>query len=139
MTWQIDESLPGADEFVRLRERVGWGAVDRAVAQRALSQSLYSVTVRDGDTLVGMGRVIGDNALYYYVQDVAVDPAWQGRGVGLAVMAAIEGYLAESVPVGSCVGLLAAEGKEAFYTPFGYTRRDGSPLGHGMSKVMQPA
>ncbi len=122
-----------------MRERVGWGAVGLEVARTALAQSLFGVTARHGDELIGMGRVIGDNALYYYIQDVAVSPDWQGRGVGVGLMSAIESYIAATVPVGSCVGLLAAAGKEAFYTPFGYSPRDGSSLGHGMSKVIERA
>lgn len=69
-----------------LRESVGWTPHPADRAAPALARSLYTVTARVGDTPIGMARLVGDG-LYMLLVDVAVAPAWQGRGVGQALVA----------------------------------------------------
>ena len=69
-----------------LRESVGWTPHPADRAATALARSLYTVTARVGDTPIGMARLVGDG-LYMLLVDVAVAPAWQGRGVGQALVA----------------------------------------------------
>jgi len=120
-----------------MREQIGWGRVDVSMAQISLNNSLFHVTIRDGDTLVGMGRVIGDGAMFFYIQDVVVAPSYQGQGIGHAIMLEIENYLSTAVASGATVGLLAAAGKERFYQKYGYLERTGQPLGLGMCRFVE--
>ncbi len=83
-----------------------------------------------------MGRVVGDGVMYLYIQDVAVDPDYQGLGIGDVIMTAIENYLSINVIKGATIGLLAAQGKEAFYARYGYIERPNTSLGHGMCKFV---
>ena len=48
----------------------------------------------------------------------------------------IEDYLSDTTIQGATIGLLAAQGKEAFYARYGYTHRPNSTLGHGMCKFV---
>ncbi|MEM9604033.1 MAG: GNAT family N-acetyltransferase [Pseudomonadota bacterium] len=132
----LRRDTPDAAEFAALRAAVGWGRVETAVAQRALDCGLCCVTVREGETLVGVGRVVGDGALYFYIQDLAVAPAYQGLGIGAEILQEIERFLRTDAPAGATVGLLAARGKEAFYARAGYVERTGEPLGKGMCKFV---
>ncbi|MCB0195472.1 MAG: GNAT family N-acetyltransferase [Anaerolineae bacterium] len=127
---------PAAEEYSDLRSRVGWGRIEAPMAQASLANSLFHVTVRDQDKLVGMGRVVGDGVMYFYIQDVVVDRAYQRQGIGHMLMAAIERYLAGAVKPGSTIGLLAAKGKEDFYTRYGYIERPNETLGNGMCKFI---
>ena len=56
--------------------------------------------------VVGMGRIVGDGAIYFYIQDVAVKPEHQGRGVGRQIMEHLLAYLQAQAPPkafsGSC-------------------------------------
>ena len=45
----------------------------------------------DGDKLVGLIRVVGDNQSIAYVQDLLVLPAYQGKGIGRELL----GYIIE--------------------------------------------
>ena len=130
-------NAPTPEEFVALRAGVGWGTLDLAMAGDSLANTLFHVTVRDEQKLVGMGRVVGDGVLYFYIQDVVVAPGQQGRGIGRMLMEAIEHYLAGATRPGATVGLLAAQGKEGFYRRYGYLERSGDPLGKGMCRFVQ--
>ncbi len=125
---------PTVEEFCTIRAKIGWGKLNRALAGRSLENGLFNVVVRNQSSLIGMARVVGDGAMYFYVQDVIVDPSYQGKGLGNVLMQHVEGYLASVVNKGATVGLLAAKGKEAFYQKFGYQLRPDENLGNGMCK-----
>ncbi|KGJ94611.1 GCN5-related N-acetyltransferase [Colwellia psychrerythraea] len=125
---------PSVEDFLILRSKVGWGNLDALLAERSLSNSLFHVAIYHDDQLVGMGRVVGDGAMYFYIQDVVVEPSYQKLGIGAALMASIEDYLSNATTQGATIGLLAAHGKEAFYSRYGYILRPNDVLGHGMCK-----
>lgn len=125
---------PSIDDFVSLRAKVGWQSGSLAMVDTSLKNSLFHVTVYEKDKLIGMGRVIGDSAMYFYIQDVVVDPKYQNLGIGAALMEQIENYLAGAAKQGATVGLLAAKGKEAFYQRYSYIERPNTSLGKGMCK-----
>ncbi len=127
---------PNVEEFIALRSKVGWGELDAKLAQVSLNNSLFHVTMYFKGKLIGMGRVVGDDAMYFYIQDVVVDPDYQRLGIGAALMDKIEGYLFESAKKGATIGLLSAQGKESFYAHYGYTQRPNNVLGHGMCKFV---
>lgn len=126
-----------AKEYAALRCAVGWDNVDLVVVQKSLDSSLFHVSVRDDEKLIGMARVVGDGFMYFYIQDVVVSPEYQGLGIGRMLMSRVESYLSKTCQVGSTVGLLAALGKETFYRSYGYIERDGTNLGKGMCRFVR--
>lgn len=130
-SYTIIEQLPDAADYNRLRQIVGWGAHPVGVAEPALARSLYGVCALLDGAVVGMARVIGDGGLAYYVQDVIVEPAHQGRGIGGQLMDRVMAYLRAHAVQGAVVGLMAAAGKEGFYERYGFTRRPPSAWGRG--------
>jgi len=134
--YSVTQVAPTAVEFCQLRSLVGWGQTDIGVAQNSLDNSLFHVVVRDGTKLLGMARVVGDGFMYFYVQDVIVDPACQKLGIGDVLMQEVEAYLAATAVKGATIGLLAAKGKEPFYSRFGYLTRPSDVLGNGMCKFV---
>jgi len=127
---------PSAEEFIKLRYKIGWGKTDINMAEKSLKNSLFHIVVRDDSNLIGMGRVIGDGSMYFYVQDVIVDPDYQKKGIGKLLMQQIEGYLIHTALKGATIGLLSAKGKEDFYRRFGYIQRPNDLLGCGMYKFI---
>ena len=83
------------------------------------------------------GRIVGDGAMYFYLQDVVVAPHCQGQGIGELVMKELEIYLARTASKGATIGLLSAKGKENFYRRFGYLTRPNDSLGNGMCKFVR--
>lgn len=134
--FQLKLASPTTAEFLSLRATVGWQGIAASAAETSLANSLFHVVIYDGSVLVGMGRVIGDGVMYFYIQDVVVDPAYQGFGIGATLMEQIESYLSTAANKGATIGLLAAQGKEAFYARYGYVTRPNATLGHGMCKFV---
>jgi ribosomal protein S18 acetylase RimI-like enzyme len=136
MNYSIELKQPTSIEFSELRARVGWDVTDLDMAQRSLESSLFHVTARVGHKLIGMGRIIGDGFMFFYIQDLVVDPDCQKLGVGHVLMQEIEKYLSTVAKKGSTIALLSAQGKECFYSRYGYIVRSGDPLGKGMCKFI---
>ena len=133
MTIVFGEKPPTSKEYNYLRDHVGWGAyADADAVSNGLEHSLYHVTVQDGDELIGMGRVIGDGAITFYIQDVIVREDYRGRGIGKEIMERIMVFIASVATEGAVVGLFAAKGKEAFYERFEFIPRPNEDLGKGM-------
>ncbi|MFV0444706.1 MAG: GNAT family N-acetyltransferase, partial [Planctomycetaceae bacterium] len=86
----LEPELPAA-EFIdvlmrsTLAERRPVGDVDRMA--RMLAASDVVVTARADGKLVGVSRAISDFAYCTYLSDLAVDTAWQRRGIGRELIA----------------------------------------------------
>jgi ribosomal protein S18 acetylase RimI-like enzyme len=75
-------------------------------------------------TAVGLGRVIGDGGLYFYIQDLMVHPDFQNKGLGKSLMKELMAYITANAKPGAFVGLMAAKGLEKYYDSFGFKARD---------------
>ena len=64
--YRIEERPPTAEEYRRICGEVGWaGSINFAAASDSLARSLHCcVVVHDGEA-VGMGRIVGDGAIYF--------------------------------------------------------------------------
>lgn len=136
MAYKVKLEAPALDEFANLRTQVKWQNPNDEILKASIENSLFWVTVYDTDKLIGTGRVVGDGAMYFYIQDVIIAPSYQKQGIGHLVMTHIENYLASACSNGATVGLLSAHGKESFYIQYGYVKRDGDSLGLGMCKFI---
>jgi len=130
----IEERNPSFDEYKALREAVGWKLTEETSTRKALDNSLYSVVALDNKKVVGTGRVIGDDGLYYYIQDLIVIPNNQGKGYGKELMAKLMDFVQSHARPGSIIGLMAAPGLENFYEEFGFTSRP--EYGTGMYMII---
>ncbi|ATG78370.1 MULTISPECIES: GNAT family N-acetyltransferase [Pseudoalteromonas] len=136
MVYKVEFKAPALDEFANLRTQVKWQNPDDKTLKASIENSQFWVAVYDTDKLIGTGRVIGDGAMYFYIQDVIVAPSYQSKGIGHLVMTHIENYLSSTSSNGATIALLSAHGKESFYTQYGYVKRDGDVLGLGMCKFI---
>ncbi len=74
-----------------LYESVGWTAYtqDPDTLANAVAQSTYVVTAWEGETLVGLARVLSDDATLAFLQDILVVPRLQGARVGSMLMGSV--------------------------------------------------
>jgi ribosomal protein S18 acetylase RimI-like enzyme len=133
MNYQIIEKLPSPEEYIQLRQLVGWGIHERNVIVKALPNSLYCVCACSKTEIIGMARIIGDGGIAYYIQDVIVKPQYQRQGIGTALMDKIMEYIRTHANNNSVIGLMAAKWKEPFYERYGITIRSSENLGSGMT------
>lgn len=120
-TYTLVERIPTNQEYRGLCTAVGWERVmNFEAAKVAVPNSQYAVVVERDGRAVGMGRVVGDGAIFYYIQDLAVDPAHQGRGIGSRILQTLLDYIRRHAPDQAFVGLFAAEGTTPFYAQYGF-------------------
>ena len=130
----LESAIPKVSEYCELRLAAGLSARSRDAAERGLPNSLHAVCVRDGDRLIGMGRIIGDGGCNYEIVDMAVHPDYQRRGIGMRIMTALMDYLSKEAPASAYVSLIADEGAPALYARFGF--RPTAPVSIGMAKTL---
>lgn len=130
----IHENKLTANQFVELQEAVGFGRPNLKQIEIALENSFYSVSVEMDGKIIGMGRIVGDGARIFYLQDIFIHPKYQRRGIGTEIVKKLLVYI-DNLQLEDCnimVGLMAAKEKEAFYEKFGFKKRPNERQGSGM-------
>ncbi|WP_284646260.1 GNAT family N-acetyltransferase [Paenibacillus silviterrae] len=137
LDYKIHERIPSVSEHQFLWESVGWGRINTEMSRGSLNNSLYGVVITVNDEPVGMGRIVGDDHMFFYIQDVAVLPSFQGKGVGKEIINYLLAYIKKRRLENGIafVGLFASEGKDDFYEKFGF--KDHSPHMTGMFSVIE--
>ena len=130
----IKENIKNIEEFNLLYDAVGWGAYDEKIAQKALDNTFYSVSVYNDNKIVGYGRMIGDAICFLYIQDIMVKPEYQGNKIGTAIMNKLLEKIIEIKKENQDlrVYLGASKNIEKFYEKFGFVKRIDANLGYGM-------
>lgn len=132
MNIDISNDIPSSKEYNNLRIISGLSPKDEEASETGLKNSIFMVTLRDKDKLVGMGRIIGDAGCFYHVVDIAVHPSYQGKGFGKLIMSEITKYLDENAPKSSYVSLIADIPADKLYKQFGFNYSE--PRSVGMAK-----
>lgn len=110
----------------------------RTKIENSIINSLYTVTVFDGNCVIGMGRIIGDG-IYYIIVDVVVNPDYQRKGIGSNIIKMLVDYVDKETPIDSrsSIQLISEKGKEKFYEQFGFKKIPHEFCGSGMRKVIR--
>jgi ribosomal protein S18 acetylase RimI-like enzyme len=98
-------------------KRVGMAHYPPDVHKRAFEASHTTVFAWHDGNLIGFGRAISDGVYQAAVYDVAVNPEYQGKGVGSAIMKNIQARLSHCNVI-----LYASPGKEGFYTTLNFRK-----------------
>jgi len=105
------------DEVPSLLEKVDMAYTDSHTHKQSFESSSEVVFVFDDKKLVGFGRAISDGVRQAALYDVAVDPSYQGKKIGLEIVK----RLMEKLPLCNFI-LYASPGKEDFYRKLGYKK-----------------
>lgn len=135
---EIYENKLTVDSYIEIKESVCKINNSKLQIEKSLKNDLYDVVVIDGNKLVGMGRIVGDGAIYWYLQDIAVIPEYQGKGVGRIIVKKLMDYIYNNslTDTKTTIGLMAAKGKEKFYEKFGFVVRPNDFQGPGMIQII---
>ena len=133
------EDFRNVDTYLSLREQVGWIKLDINQAQKALDNSLAVITVFDGDKAVGMGRIVGDQSVISYVQDLIIIPEYQGKSIGSQLLNRLIAIVDDMTVPGTrmMLCLMCAKGREKFYKKHGFIARPTESLGPGMIQYIE--
>lgn len=123
-----------AKQFCNLQESVGFGIPNYQQIEKAINNSIYSISAIVDGEIVGMGRLIGDGARIFYIQDVFIKPEYQRKGIGKLIVEKLLEYIKSHGVINSniMVGLMAAKDKEEFYQKLGFRIRPNEKEGNGM-------
>ena len=135
VNYSITDSIT-PEEYMKLREAVGWGLFPLEEAEAGLSNS-YIWCLRDNEASgypIGIGRVIWDHGYVMYIADIIVIPEYQGNGLGRVIMEQVMDFIHEQLKPGYkfMVSLCSAKEKEEFYKKFGFVVRPNDDVGSGM-------
>jgi GNAT superfamily N-acetyltransferase len=123
MDYILEAKTPEVEQYLALRQSVGWHRLPADTVANSLSSSIFNVCAVHADEVIGFGRVVGDGYIYFYLQDIIVHPDWQGHGIGKAIIQHLyDKVLAVAVP-GAFFGLMAANGASPLYEKFGFKPR----------------
>jgi ribosomal protein S18 acetylase RimI-like enzyme len=109
-----------------LRRAIGWSdpALSDADLRAALART-WNVVVRNGDRVVGIGRLLDDGALYATIWDMIVDPECQRRGIGRAILDA----LLARASARTIVALVATPHGRPLYESMGFALESNGSVG----------
>lgn len=120
--------------YTQLREKVRFKFYPAEDVKAALARNLYSVVIYDGSRPVGIGRVVGDDRIVFFIKDIVVDPGYQGKNIGNLIMRNILDYIAGKACEGAYIGLMSTVGTQDFYRKLGFAERPNASQGPGMVK-----
>lgn len=128
---EIQEIQPSTQVYNELREIVGWHILEPGRAEAALKHSLFCLCAVDtsrNNAVIGMGRVVGDGAAYFYIQDIILSPAYQKQGVGRRLLGSLMDWVNEQAPPnsGAFLGLMTEPSLTHFYGHHGFRVMDSS-------------
>ncbi|MCL1859003.1 MAG: GNAT family N-acetyltransferase [Oscillospiraceae bacterium] len=128
------ENVLTADDFIMFQRKMNWNEDSRELIAKSLSNTVYSIVALKNDEVIGMGRLVGDAAMYWYIQDVFILTQYQGKGIGTEIVKRLIDYVKiNAVPdSGYSIYLFAAKGKESFYERLGFKNRPHEYEGAGM-------
>ena len=118
--YTLTHDTPTLIDYCRLRVLAGLSTKSADAAARGLPNTLFAASVFHEGTLVGMGRVTGDGGLFFELNDIAVDPAHQQRGLGKAIVGTLVDHLRRTAPATAHITLIADGEAHRLYAQFGF-------------------
>lgn len=134
--YEIEKNGLTPEIYESMRAKVELQHYDAEDVEEALKHTLFSVVVKENGVPLGIGRVVGDGRIVFFIKDVVVEPCRQQTGIGRIVMDELMGYISANGCPNAYVGLMALTGKEGFYEKFGFRARPHDGLGSGMTQLI---
>lgn len=100
-----------------LLNEVGMSSTTPEIHKISFDKSYSVLFVFHEDKMIGMGRVISDGVRQSAIYDIAVDPVYQGYGIGKEIISRL---MAETPDCNFI--LYASPGKEDFYRRLGFRK-----------------
>jgi ribosomal protein S18 acetylase RimI-like enzyme len=123
----MTDKLPKSEEVLDLFGRLNWAKMKYRSPERfqaALERSWPIVTAWDGARLVGICRTVTDGQYTAYIADLAVDPDYQGAGIGSGLVEKTLKLLEDF----DTIALVTSLAKVAFWEKHGFANFPGGMM-----------
>jgi N-acetylglutamate synthase-like GNAT family acetyltransferase len=120
----VDDSAEiNTDDIVRLLKMTYWAdkRSKEIIEKSVRNSSCYGIYNDETKKLVGFARVISDYATTFYLCDVIIDPAFQHRGLGTALVS----HIVSKPEFSGLRGFLITKNAHDLYRKFGFEVVDG--------------
>jgi acetyltransferase len=121
LTYRTNHPVSRA-QFIALLQKTSLGARRPLAEAERIDAMLQNadllISAWDDDRLVGIARAVTDYAYCCYLSDLAVDEAWQRRGIGQGLLATLKQALHPQCKI----ILLAAPQAVDYYPHIGFTQ-----------------
>ncbi len=127
MPYTVVDRVATVAEHRQLAGLVGWEDSFRweAMPGSLAGSCCGTVVLDEAGAIVAMGRVVGDGAFFFYVQDVAVHPQHRGRGLGKLVVERLRAQVTALAGGAAFLGLFSTPEAELLYQGTGFEARPG--------------
>lgn len=120
MNYTLSYENPTVDDYYSLVKECDLIVKDKEAIEIGLKNGLFTITIYQDNSLIGMGRVVGDGATVFHIIDVAVSPRFQGKGLGKTIMDNIMEYINDHSFKGTYVNLIAETPANYLYEKYGF-------------------
>ena len=120
MTIEIVHRPPTVAEFAAVTAAVGFKPHPEEAIALGLANSFCCVCALDGEEVIGVGRIVGDGALHFYLTGIMIIPVWQRRGVGTRIVEALLARVKEVPYENALIEALPLPRLDRFYARFGF-------------------
>lgn len=132
MTFEAKYQTLDPQTYIDIRIQCGLSARTMKAATIGLANSLCSVAVinHEDNSIIGMGRLVGDGGCNCQVSDICILPDFQGRGLSKLIMQKLDDYIQANIPESCFVNLIADGEAYKLYQQFSF--KDMWPESRGM-------
>lgn len=120
MDIEILDRRPTVSEFAAITAAVGFKAHASEAIAIGIANSQFCACALAGDKIIGVGRIVGDGALHFYLTGIMVMPEFQRRGVGTRIVESLLAHIKRVPYENTLVEALPQPGLENFYARFGF-------------------
>ena len=121
-------------EYSNLYRAVNRKELDDIIIKNALEKTLFSISAYDYGEIVGYGRIVGDESLFVYIEDVMVHPDYKDQKIEDEIIYMLLDKIKEYKETSPELKVLINSNynNEQFYRKFGFITRKEARLGSGM-------
>jgi GNAT superfamily N-acetyltransferase len=120
MSIEIVQRLPTVAEFSAITAAVGFKPHAEEAIAIGLANSWCAVCALSDGVVVGVGRIVGDGALHFYLTGIMIVPEFQRQGIGTRIVEVLLDRVKEIPYANTLVEALPLPGLESFYARFGF-------------------
>lgn len=132
MDFTFCNTPPSVNHWREMRNVVGWAICDEKTFKRAIQNTLHFVCVYYCNNIIGMGRIVGDDCMCFYIQDVVVKESYRENGIGHQIVLNLLSYIKLHAYPNATIALMAHVNSEQLYKDFGFIMRPNESKGPGM-------
>lgn len=134
---EVKKNTLNSEIYLKLHAECGFKMYEARDVEMALQGDIFDVVLYEDEEAIGMGRVIGDGRIVFFLKDVMVSDNYRGKGYEDVIMNELMNYIQNVACPEAYVGLMATPGKEEFYKRFGFIERPNADFGSGMVKYIE--